>query len=104
MPNDCQLIGLDAHMFSHDGYGPGTTLQGLGPGPMSIMAEHYALRAISMRSIGNTGNLAYYMSYSYHQCRLRLRLRPRLRLGLPTYGIVYVPTYLSHRSLFYEIV
>ena len=24
LPIDCLLIALDAHMFSHDGYGPGS--------------------------------------------------------------------------------
>ena len=33
---DCLFIALDAHMFSHNGYGPGTRSQGpkaAGPGP-----------------------------------------------------------------------
>ena len=36
LPMDCLLIALDAHMFSHNGYGPGTKDQGpkaTGPGP-----------------------------------------------------------------------
>ena len=28
LPIDCLLIALDAHMFSHNGYGPGTKAQG----------------------------------------------------------------------------
>ena len=55
---DCLLIALDAHMFSHNGYGPGTKAQGprswvpqapahsslgLGPGPISIMVEHMCI-------------------------------------------------------------
>ena len=28
LPVDCLLIALDAHMFSHNGYGPGTKAQG----------------------------------------------------------------------------
>ena len=59
LPIDCLLIALDAHMFSHDGYGPGTKAQGaaapgpgpaapwalvLGPGPISIMAEHVCIK------------------------------------------------------------
>ena len=28
LPIDCLLIVLDAHMFSHTGYGPGTKAQG----------------------------------------------------------------------------
>ena len=63
---DCLLIALDAHMFSHNGYVPGTkdkesTTQvvagpgpgpgaaapwalGLGPGPISVMAEHMCIK------------------------------------------------------------
>ena len=58
---DCLLIALDAHMFSHNGYGPGTRAQGPkaavpqvpaqqlldlgpGPGPISIMAEHMDIK------------------------------------------------------------
>ena len=56
---DCLLIALDAHMFSHNGYGPGTKGQGavgqdlgdptpwaldLGPGPISIMAAHMCIK------------------------------------------------------------
>ena len=36
LPIDCLLIALDAHMFSHNGYEPGTKDQGpkaAGPGP-----------------------------------------------------------------------
>ena len=36
LPIDCLSIALDAHMLSHNGYGPGTRTQGpkraLGPG------------------------------------------------------------------------
>ena len=28
LPIDCLLIALDAHMLSHNGYGPGTRTQG----------------------------------------------------------------------------
>ena len=50
-PIDTLLAAFDAHMFHHDGYGPGTKAPGppgpgrstpwdvLGPGPISIMAE-----------------------------------------------------------------
>ena len=41
---DCLLISLDAHMFSHDGYGPGIKDQGLGPEPISTMAEHMCVK------------------------------------------------------------
>ena len=53
---DCLLIALDAHMFSHNGNGPGTWAQGPrsvldilgslgpGPGPISIMAEHMCIK------------------------------------------------------------
>ena len=61
LPIDCLLIALDANMFSHNGYGPGTRTQGpkaagpgpggpqlLGPGPGSrahnIMAEHMCIK------------------------------------------------------------
>ena len=61
MPTDCLLIALDAHMFSHNGYGPGTRTQGPKaagpgpgdlsfwalcpvPGPVSIMAEHMCIK------------------------------------------------------------
>ena len=36
---DCLLITLDAHMFSHNGYGPGTKDRGpkaAGPGPAAF--------------------------------------------------------------------
>ena len=36
LPIDCLLIALDAHMFSHSGYEPGSRAQGpkaAGPGP-----------------------------------------------------------------------
>jgi len=39
LPTDCILIALDAHMFSHNGYGPGTKNQGLGPGPWVLWAR-----------------------------------------------------------------
>ena len=35
LPIDCLLIALDAHMFSHNGYGPGTNQ---GPRPKSCWA------------------------------------------------------------------
>ena len=51
---DCLLVGLDAHMFSHNGYGPETRTQGpkvagpgpggpqlLGPGPGARAHIHY---------------------------------------------------------------
>ena len=56
---DCLLIALDAHMFSHNGYGPrlrapkllGRDLGdrsfwalGPGPGPIPIMAEHMGIK------------------------------------------------------------
>ena len=58
---DCLLIAPDAHMFSHNGYGPGTKDQGtkaagpgpgarsfwargLGPGPIPIMPEHMCIK------------------------------------------------------------
>ena len=59
LPIDCLLIALDAHMLSHNGYGPETKAQkllgrglgarsfwalGLGPGPISIMAEHMCIK------------------------------------------------------------
>ena len=61
LPIDCLLIARDAHMFSHNGYGPGTRAQGpkaavpqvpaqqllgpgFGPGPISIMAEHMCIK------------------------------------------------------------
>ena len=43
LPIDCVLIALDAHMFSHNGYGgtgPGG-LQLLGPGPGSRAHIYY---------------------------------------------------------------
>ena len=61
-PIDCLLIVLDAHMFSHDRYGPGTKglgprscvcrglgkpahwAWGLGPGPISSMAEDKCIK------------------------------------------------------------
>ena len=59
LPIDCLLIALDAHMFSHNGYVLGTKAQGavgrglgdpaawalgLGPGPISIMAEPMCIK------------------------------------------------------------
>ena len=59
MPIELLLIALDAHMFSHDGYGPGTRAQkllgrdlgdrsfwALGPDPglISMMAEHMCIK------------------------------------------------------------
>ena len=54
LPDDCLLIALDAHMFSHNGYGPGTKAPGpkaaspqalaqqlLGTGPWSQAHIHY---------------------------------------------------------------
>ena len=54
LPIDCLLIALDAHMRSHNGYGPGTRAQGpkaagpqalaqqlLGPGSGSQAHIHY---------------------------------------------------------------
>ena len=58
---DCLLVALDAHMFSHNGYGPGTKdqcpkaaepgpagsqLWALGPGPglVFIMGEHIRIK------------------------------------------------------------
>ena len=75
LASDCLLVALDAHMFSHDGCGPGTKDQGLGarsfwalglgPGPISIGTEHICIKgnhqAINRQHI--TGNLAYYMRY-----------------------------------------
>ena len=83
----CRLIGLDARMFSHSGYGPGTRAQApqamgpqapaqqlLGPGPWSRVHIHYGWAYVHQgQSIGNQwainrqyiiGNLAYYLSYS----------------------------------------
>ena len=50
----CLLIALDSHIFSHIGYGPGTRAQApkaavlqalvLGPGPISIMADHMCIK------------------------------------------------------------
>ena len=84
---DCLMIALDAHMFSHTGYGPGNRAPGPRPGPISIMAEHIlgdrsfwalgpgpgpiSIRAEHMCVKGNqqafnrqyiAGNLAYHMS------------------------------------------
>ena len=33
----CLLFALDAHVFSHHGYGRGIKAQGIGPGPISMM-------------------------------------------------------------------
>ena len=47
MPIDWLLIALDAHMFNHNGYGPGTRAQGpkaAGPGPgggLDEPGEHF---------------------------------------------------------------
>ena len=68
LPIDCLLIALDAHMFSHNGYGPGTRAQGpkaagpgpgrpqlLGPGPGSRAQIHYGCTYMHQgQSIGNT--------------------------------------------------
>ena len=72
LATDCLLIELDAHIFNHNGYGPGPKEHGaagrdlgdpapwalgLGLGPMSITAEHVYTRclqyAINRQSIGN---------------------------------------------------
>ena len=58
LPIDWLLIALDAHMISHNGYGPGDHkllgrglgarsfwTPGLGPGPISITAEHMCITA-----------------------------------------------------------
>ena len=82
-PNGCLLIALDAHMFNHNGYGPGTTAQGpkaagpgpgglqlLGPGPWSRAHMQYGFTDVHQRNqlaINRqcvTLNLAYYMSCS----------------------------------------
>ena len=59
LPIDCLLIALDAHIFSHNGYGPKAQRAaapgpgpgpaapwalGLGPGPISIKAEHMCIK------------------------------------------------------------
>ena len=58
---DCLLLALDAHMLSHHGYGPGpgpkaqgaavpgkasslSSSLGLGPRPISMMAEHMGIK------------------------------------------------------------
>ena len=51
---DGLVIALDAHMFSHDGYGPW---------PISIMAEHMCIKGnqYAINTQYTTGNFAYYM-------------------------------------------
>ena len=68
---DCLLIALDAHMFSHRGYGPGRKAVSrdladptpwalrCGPGPISTLADHMWIKgnqlAINKQYIiGNT--------------------------------------------------
>ena len=82
LPIDCLLIALDANMFSHNGYGPGTLDPGpkaavpqvpaqqlLGPGPgfrvISIMAEHMCIKSNqwAINKQYTTGNLPHSMSY-----------------------------------------
>ena len=69
MPTDCLLIALDAHMFSHNAYAPGTRAPGLrsvlyilgslglglarGPGPSSLLLNICASRLINGQSMGN---------------------------------------------------
>ena len=41
LPFNCLLAALDAHMFSHNGYGPGTKAQGAaGPEPQGSALVH----------------------------------------------------------------
>ena len=60
LPIDCLLTAPDAHMFGHEWYGrgtklgspgPGPQLLGLGPGSISIMAEHVSSRAADRQSM-----------------------------------------------------
>ena len=67
LPIECPLIGLDEHMSSHSGYGPGTMDQGqkaagakapaqqlLGLGPCSRLYIHYGQTYVHQgQSIGN---------------------------------------------------
>ena len=83
MPVDCLLIALDAHMFSHNGYGPRTKDQGLKaagsgalgpaafgpwalvPGPYPLWLNICASRAINRQyMIGNTRQLLIKMPIS----------------------------------------
>ncbi len=67
----CLLIALDAHMFSHNGSGPGIKAQGprscgppgpgpaapwalvIGPGPISVMGTYGCTYVHQWQSIGN---------------------------------------------------
>ena len=62
LPIDCLSIALDAHMLSHNGYGPRTRAQGPRsliyperwvPGPYPLWLNICASRAIDRQSIGN---------------------------------------------------
>ena len=84
---DCQMLALNAHMPSHHAYGHGPKAQGaaqaaglaryssslsswalgIGPGPISIIAEHMGIKgnrkAIDMQYM--TGNLALAFAFAY---------------------------------------
>ena len=72
---DCLLIALDAHMFRHNGHGPGTkdtrargrTSLGLGPRPISIMAEHLCIKGNQYRQyiIGKMWAILYFIHLLY---------------------------------------
>ena len=40
LPSDCLLFALDAHMFSRNGYGPGTKAQGPKAAGPQVSAQH----------------------------------------------------------------
>ena len=98
---DCLLLALDAHMLSTRIWaraqgarscsrscctGQGQLLeQLLGPGPISMMAEHTDFKgkqeAINRQYI--TSNLAYYMAYLLHICKKMSKSKKRAKSPMP---------------------
>ena len=104
LPIDCLLVALDAHIFSHNGYGPGTKDQGpeaAGPGPggpqllsprvpYPLWLNICASRAINRQSISNIQQVILLIT-----CRIITSMSPSPSPSFsPTYVRYRVRTYI----------